>query len=82
MGQQIWRYHPEQKRFEVFAEGGGNTFGCEIDNQGRIYSGHNGGNTRGFHYVQGATIGRDSANMARCPIRIPSVTSRISNITV
>ncbi len=53
MGQQIWRYHPEQKRFEVFAEGGGNTFGCEIDNQGRIYSGHNGGNTRGFHYVQG-----------------------------
>lgn len=53
MGQQIWRYHPELKRFEVFAEGGGNTFGVEIDARGRIYSGHNGGNTRGFHYVQG-----------------------------
>jgi len=53
MGQQIWRYHPEDKRFEVFAEGGGNTFGVEIDNKGRIYSGHNGGDTRGFHYVQG-----------------------------
>ena len=53
MGQQIWRYHPELKRFEVFAEGGGNTFGCEIDNKGQIYSGHNGGDTRGFHYVQG-----------------------------
>lgn len=53
MGQQIWRYHPEQKRFEVFAEGGGNTFGVEIDNQGQVYSGHNGGDTRGFHYVQG-----------------------------
>ncbi|MDG2128012.1 MAG: c-type cytochrome [Fuerstiella sp.] len=53
MGQQIWRYHPERKTFEVFAEGGGNTFGVEIDNQGRIYSGHNGGDTRGFHYVQG-----------------------------
>lgn len=53
MGQQIWRYHPELKRFEVFAEGGGNTFGCEIDEKGRIYSGHNGGDTRGFHYVQG-----------------------------
>ena len=53
MGQQIWRYHPELKRFEVFAEGGGNTFGCEIDDKGRIYSGHNGGDTRGFHYVQG-----------------------------
>ena len=53
MGQQIWRYHPELKRFEVFAEGGGNTFGCEIDAKGRTYSGHNGGDTRGFHYVQG-----------------------------
>lgn len=53
MGQQIWRYHPELKRFEVFAEGGGNTFGCEIDRKGRVFSGHNGGDTRGFHYVQG-----------------------------
>jgi putative heme-binding domain-containing protein len=53
LGQQIWRYHPEQERFEVFAEGGGNTFGCEIDAWGRVYSGHNGGDTRGFHYVQG-----------------------------
>ena len=53
MGQQIWRYHPELEKFEVFAEGGGNSFGCEIDEKGRIFSGHNGGNTRGFHYVQG-----------------------------
>jgi len=53
VGQGIWRYHPESRRFEVFAEGGGNTFGCEIDAKGRVYSGHNGGNTRGFHYVQG-----------------------------
>lgn len=53
LGQQIWRYHPERREFEVFAEGGGNTFGCEIDAKGRIYSGHNGGDTRGFHYVQG-----------------------------
>jgi putative membrane-bound dehydrogenase-like protein len=53
MGQLIWRYHPEQRRYEVFAEGGGNTFGVEIDSKGRIFSGHNGGDTRGFHYVQG-----------------------------
>lgn len=53
VGQQIWRYHPENRVFEVFAEGGGNTFGCEIDSKGRVYSGHNGGDTRGFHYVQG-----------------------------
>jgi putative heme-binding domain-containing protein len=53
MGQLIWRYHPERRRYEVFAEGGGNTFGVEIDEKGRTFSGHNGGDTRGFHYVQG-----------------------------
>ncbi|ODT99691.1 MAG: hypothetical protein ABS79_04195 [Planctomycetes bacterium SCN 63-9] len=53
MGQLIWRYHPESRRYEVFAEGGGNAFGVEIDSKGRIFSGHNGGDTRGFHYVQG-----------------------------
>ncbi|WP_105357949.1 MULTISPECIES: PVC-type heme-binding CxxCH protein [Pirellulaceae] len=52
-GQGIWRYHPETHQFEIFAEGGGNTFAIEFDAQGRLYSGHNGGNTRGFHYVQG-----------------------------
>jgi putative heme-binding domain-containing protein len=56
MGQLIWRYHPETRRFEVFAEGGGNAFGCEIDAKGRVFSGHNGGNTRGFHYVQGGYL--------------------------
>jgi putative heme-binding domain-containing protein len=53
MGQLIWRYHPEMHRYEIFAEGGGNAFGLEIDSKGRIFSGHNGGDTRGFHYVQG-----------------------------
>jgi len=53
LGQIIWRYHPEKRIYEIFAEGGGNTFGCEIDEKGRIFSGHNGGDTRGFHYVQG-----------------------------
>jgi len=56
MGQLIWRYQPETRRFEVFAEGGGNAFGVELDSQGRIFSGHNGGNTRGFHYVQGGYL--------------------------
>jgi len=53
LGQLIWRYHPESKRYEIFAEGGGNSQGLEFDSKGRVYSGHNGGNTRGFHYVQG-----------------------------
>lgn len=54
VGQGIWRYQPETHRVEVFAEGGGNTFGVEFDAQGRLFSGHNGGDTRGFEYVQGA----------------------------
>jgi putative heme-binding domain-containing protein len=53
MGQLIWRYHPQTRKYEIFAEGGGNTFGVEIDSQGRLYSGTNGGDSRGFHYVQG-----------------------------
>jgi hypothetical protein len=53
MGQLIWRYHPDSRRYEIFAEGGGNAFGVEIDSRGRVFSGHNGGDTRGFHYVQG-----------------------------
>src|SRR5262249_3921551 len=56
MGQHIWRYHPETRRYEIFAEGGGNAFGVEIDAKGRIFSGYNGGDTRGFHYVQGAYL--------------------------
>ncbi|MFT7033266.1 MAG: putative heme-binding domain-containing protein [Cyclobacteriaceae bacterium] len=51
-GQAIWRYHPESQVFEIFAEGGGNTFHVEIDAKGRVYSGDN-GNARGFYYKQG-----------------------------
>jgi putative membrane-bound dehydrogenase-like protein len=53
LGQAIWRYHPETHRFEIYAEGGGNTFGVAFDDQGRVYSGTNGGVPRGVHYVQG-----------------------------
>jgi putative membrane-bound dehydrogenase-like protein len=56
LGQLVWRYHPERKKYEIFAEGGGNAFGVEIDAKGRIFSGHNGGNTRGFHYVLGGYL--------------------------
>ena len=55
-GQNIWRYHPPRRVYEVFSEGGGNAFGLELDSAGRVFSGHNGGNTRGFHYMQGAYL--------------------------
>ncbi len=57
-GQSIWRYHPERKIFEIFAEGGGNTFHVEIDKKGRIYSGDN-GSSRGPYYKQGAYYGKN-----------------------
>ena len=52
-GCMVWRYHPTSKAFEIFSEGGGNTNGLEVDAQGRLHSGHNGGETRGWHFVQG-----------------------------
>ncbi|MDQ3622470.1 MAG: c-type cytochrome [Verrucomicrobiota bacterium] len=51
-GQHIWRYHPKTRVFEIYAEGGGNTFSTEIDAQGRVFSGTNGAQ-RGMHYEQG-----------------------------
>ncbi|MFA6543327.1 MAG: c-type cytochrome, partial [Limisphaerales bacterium] len=54
LGQAIWRYHPVTGDFEVFAEGGGNTYSLEFDAQGRVFSGSNYGQTRGLHYAQGA----------------------------
>ncbi|MPY88810.1 MAG: dehydrogenase [Luteitalea sp.] len=53
LGQAIWRYHPETHQFELFAEGGGNTWSVEFDRKGRLFSGTNHGATRGLHYAQG-----------------------------
>lgn len=52
-GQAIWRYNTDTHVFEVFAEGGGNTFNVEFDSKGRVYSGDN-GYDRGPNFKQGA----------------------------
>lgn len=52
VGQHIWRYHPRTEVFEIFGEGGGNTFSTEIDAQGRVFSGTNSAH-RGMHFDQG-----------------------------
>ena len=51
-GQTIWRYHPTNHRFELFAEGGWNNFGVDFDPVGRLYSGTN-GNMQAVYFVQG-----------------------------
>ncbi len=53
-GQCVWRYHPRSKVFEIYAEGGGNTFSLDIDSKGRVFTGTNGGNTRGWYFPQGS----------------------------
>jgi len=51
--QGIWRYHPLTKEFELFAEGGGNTWGVDFDRHGNLLASSNFGYGM-FHQVQGA----------------------------
>ncbi len=50
--QGIWRYHPQSRRFELFAEGGGNTWGLDFDRLGNAFGSSNGAFIA-FHMVQG-----------------------------
>ena len=52
--QGIWRYHPKTKRFELFSEGGGNTYGLDFDKNGQIIAGTNWGGFACLHQMQGA----------------------------
>ncbi|HMJ88650.1 MAG TPA: PVC-type heme-binding CxxCH protein, partial [Candidatus Acidoferrum sp.] len=51
--QGIWRYHPITREFELFAEGGGNTWGMDFDDEGEVIAGTNFGDVIGLHQVQG-----------------------------
>jgi putative membrane-bound dehydrogenase-like protein len=51
--QGIWRYHPVTKEFELFAEGGGNTWGLDFDPRGEVLAGTN-FEDKMLHQVQGA----------------------------
>jgi len=51
--QGVWRYHPITRRFELFCEGGGNSWGLDFDEHGNLlYSTNNGGYCM-LHGVQG-----------------------------
>ena len=51
--QGVWRYHPLSREFELFCEGGGNTFGLTFDARGNLIYTNNGGYLA-FHALQGA----------------------------
>ena len=52
--QGIWRYHPRSKQFELFSEGGGNTYGLDFDRHGQVIAGTNWGGSAMLHQMQGA----------------------------
>ncbi len=52
--QGIWRYHPLTHEFELFCEGGGNSWGLDFDAEGELIYSTNLGPYRHLHGVQGA----------------------------
>ncbi len=51
--QGVWRYHPVSRRFELFYEGGGNTWGLDFDARGHLFASTNHGGFAFLHGVQG-----------------------------
>src|SRR5216684_5561206 len=52
--QGVWRYHPITHRFELFCEGGGNSWGLDFDRHGNLLYSTNVGGYCMLHGVQGA----------------------------
>jgi putative membrane-bound dehydrogenase-like protein len=52
--QGVWRYHPVSHRFELFCEGGGNSWGLDFDARGELLYSTNFGPYVMLHGVQGA----------------------------
>ena len=51
--QGVWRYHPLTKQFELFCEGGGNSWGLDFDRHGNLLYSTNHGGYAMLHGVQG-----------------------------
>jgi putative membrane-bound dehydrogenase-like protein len=51
--QGVWRYHPLTHRFELFCEGGGNSWGLDFDRHGNLLYSTNFGGFVMLHGVQG-----------------------------
>src|SRR5205823_14387299 len=51
--QGVWRYQPRTDRFELFCEGGGNSWGLDFDEDGELLYSTNLGPYRMLHGVQG-----------------------------
>ena len=54
--QGVWRYHPVTREFELFCEGGGNSWGLDFDATGQLLYSTNWGGHVLLHGVQGAYL--------------------------
>ncbi len=52
--QGVWRYHPRTHEFELFCEGGGNSWGLDFDENGQLFFSTNYGGYVMVHGLQGA----------------------------
>lgn len=52
--QGVWRYHPLTRAFELFCEGGGNSWGLDFDAVGNLFYSTNWGGFVMLHGLQGA----------------------------
>lgn len=51
--QGVWRYHPQSRAFELFCEGGGNSWGLDFDSRGNLFYSTNYGGHVLVHGLQG-----------------------------
>src|SRR4029077_9321613 len=51
--QGVWRYHPLTRKFELFCEGGGTSWGLDFDRHGNLLYSTNHGGFVALHGVQG-----------------------------
>ena len=51
--QGVWRYHPQTHAFELFCEGGGNSWGLDFDSRGNLFYSTNYGGHVLLHGLQG-----------------------------
>lgn len=54
--QGVWRYHPVTGKFELFCEGGGNSWGLDFDRTGQLLYSTNWGGHVLLHGVQGSYL--------------------------
>jgi hypothetical protein len=78
--QGVWRYHPLSRRFELFCEGGGNSWGLDFDRNGHLFTAPMSAATYCCTACKAPTTGSRSASTATCTTRTLTATSTMHRI--